>query len=418
MAIAQQIHWTKKIYAYKWGHGAFAMGVDLDFQNNIYVSGHCSSDLEGPYMNFVKKFTSQGTLIWEDTIPTPCDDIWNGGIVCDRTGNTYTFFRCNTGYIVKYDPTGQLVFYKSSGIYEPVQKVTIDQKGFIRAAAGGKFDSLGNCVNQISYSWDDFYAYDVVVDSTGNLFSIDSWTNNLEKRDSMGTVKWTYHLSNHVNIAADVSGNSYAVASGYQGANIFKWNASGQLVWTYTVPIGGQAAICGEGNFIYLVGQAWDSTGWLGMNVIKFDSSATHIWTLNIPYSGVMSDLWTPTGIIAKNNQVYICGWNSLEFPESFLININELEMVGIPLEIENDDKVMIFPTPVHSTFNLKYSSSYAGQINIKIRNLLGNCIYNTSHRNFNGSLSMQIDLDTSPGIYILEISGHGEPITKKLVVY
>ncbi|MBL0047024.1 MAG: T9SS type A sorting domain-containing protein [Bacteroidetes bacterium] len=80
----------------------------------------------------------------------------------------------------------------------------------------------------------------------------------------------------------------------------------------------------------------------------------------------------------------------------------------------KNSNTLLIYPNPTSGTFTLNMPSKISGNSNLKIRNLVGKAIYQTTLTN---TAVMHVDIrNFSAGIYIIEIESQSEVYRSKLV--
>ncbi len=69
------------------------------------------------------------------------------------------------------------------------------------------------------------------------------------------------------------------------------------------------------------------------------------------------------------------------------------------------DDNISIYPNPTDGRFNLKFSDTWAGEVNCQIIDIFGRSIYSNSLNNDLGSSSHDIDISSeNDGMYILQL--------------
>ena len=181
-----------------------SLGIATDGNDNLYISGRTSGDLEGSQQGngdaFVAKYDAEGTLQWTQQLGSPAGDE-SFDVAADSNGNVYITGRTlgdlggtnqgsNDAFIAKYDTDGTLQWTQQLG--------------------SSAFD----------------YGYSAVTDSIGDVY-ITGWTNGdlggtnqgsndafLAKYDGDGTLLWTEQLGSSTTefsfgIAADSSDNLY-----------------------------------------------------------------------------------------------------------------------------------------------------------------------------------------------------------------
>lgn len=80
--------------------------------------------------------------------------------------------------------------------------------------------------------------------------------------------------------------------------------------------------------------------------------------------------------------------------------------------ELNDDQKVNIFPNPVHGIISIESDKKIS---TVEIMNLVGEKIYSG---NINGELSAKIDLSSQPkGMYFIRIKSDGASAVKKIFI-
>lgn len=200
------------------------LGVDIDSNNDIYVTGRSSNGSDDDYLTI--KYNNAGTLIWSDVVD-------NGGtdravdIEVGSNNNIYVTGRSDNGtdddyYSIVYSPAGAILaesIYDYAGDDRPVALTTFPNGDF---AVTGKSD--GNITVAI-----DFNAVTVKFNSAGNLLWSASFS-YVALADDLPTA-----------IASDASGN--VAITGYSDTDasininneifIAAYSSSGTTLSTY-----------------------------------------------------------------------------------------------------------------------------------------------------------------------------------------
>ncbi|MEI6898991.1 MAG: T9SS type A sorting domain-containing protein, partial [Bacteroidota bacterium] len=81
-------------------------------------------------------------------------------------------------------------------------------------------------------------------------------------------------------------------------------------------------------------------------------------------------------------------------------------------------ESLSIFPNPTSGKINLDYTAASDGKIEVKILNLTGTSVMETTFNAMDGSNNFSMDLTGQPaGIYILELTSDHDRILKKVMV-
>jgi len=206
-----------------------ATGVAVDSAGNVYVAGATESFGAGQSEVFLLKYDSMGNLLFQTTWGGPQND-YASGLAVDAAGNVYV-----TGYtysygvtqgiasviLLKYDPSGNLLFQKTWGGAQ-------NDYG-----SGVAVDGAGNVyVTGYTYSFSVTpgvaNAFLLKYDSSGNLLLQNIWGGN---KGDYGYGIATDHAGNIY-----VSGYTYSFGPNSQGVNVFllKYDRSGNLLFQKT----------------------------------------------------------------------------------------------------------------------------------------------------------------------------------------
>lgn len=281
------------------------------------------------------------------------DEVGND-IVTDASGNSYSVGQFSSAsitfgsttltkvgggniYVVKHDPSGNVIWAKSFGGFGAIGKaICLDPSGNIYIAG--------------------MYMYNMTFGST-TLTSVDTTTNvgdiYITKLDSSGNVLWAKSAGGHVgdgaySIAADASGNVYitgyfkshtidfgsiSLTSPNNNASTFfiytdffiaKYDSSGNPVWAKiaggpgledgsSICVDAAGDILVAGNF-YMPSITFGSitltaTAAYNMFVVKYDSSGNAVWAQTGAASGSGSINHSAKGVATDaSNNVYVTG--------------------------------------------------------------------------------------------------------------
>ncbi|MCC9137317.1 SBBP repeat-containing protein [Pontibacter silvestris] len=259
----------------------YAKGVAIHKNDNIYITGSLGASSVDNNLgsgNFVIKYDASGGLLMSVNGLSTGD-----GIGTDSTGNFYlagntsgsTYGDSSPLLIVKYDPTGTLVYIQEAEgeSDKDVYAFTVDKAG--NSYATGEFTGTFGAAGEIAFdnvvlssapaAADAFFAkLGGVVSSQPDSDKVPSpeweWAHKLD--DGLGT-----------SIAVDNEGNSYL--AGYLGQyTVVKYNASGQMIWGKDASIGRVTAID--------VDEAGNSYMLTGAALSKFDPMGQRVWVKSI----------------------------------------------------------------------------------------------------------------------------------------
>lgn len=268
--------------------------VATDSSSNIYVAGFRQS------VNYleVAKYNSEGVLQWQKEFDFSATT--GKKIRIDNSGNVLVAMSNSSEIrVIKLTPAGAIIWQKN--VY-----------GWPSGCGGVQVGYVGVCS-----------------DTANNVYLAASptytnclYTYSITKLDSSGNVQWSRYLQNNmgasdfgVSIAADSSGNVYAVGSalmaggGYYKAYLVKYDTSGNLQWQRGIGSGESV----NSNF---AGVAVDSSGYVyvagiwGVSnrqalIAKYDSSGTLQWNKTI---GAGTPTYGTGLAIDSSSNVYITG--------------------------------------------------------------------------------------------------------------
>jgi hypothetical protein len=210
--------WTKTVSS---DNGDDAYGIAIDSNNNVYITGYTTGILDGTNAGiwdaFLRKYDSDGAILWTKQLGTTKDDRAFGAST-DSSNNVYV-----TGY------TGYNLAGTSKGGHD----------AFLR-----KYDSAGAILwtKQLGSTLQD-QAKGVSTDSNNNVYITGFTKGNLDgetigngidafltKYNSAGTLLWKKQLgTSAVDSALDVSidSNNNVYITGYTTSNLDGTNAGG-----------------------------------------------------------------------------------------------------------------------------------------------------------------------------------------------
>jgi len=372
-------------------------GIDTDTADNVFITGSYYGPLifgtniiNGSGV-FIVKYDSEGNTIWAKGTGSVGS---SNGITTDVSGNIYVTGNYSSSsivfgvdtlinggvynmFIVKYDPSGNLIWANGS-------------------ATTGQVN-----------------AYGIANDATGNIYVI-------------GQYESVAKFAN-INLAN----------AGYTDIFIVKYNASGNVIWAKG--IGGTTYDWGFGittdalNNVYITGHFNSSSitfgtftlvnaGGYDIYVTKYNASGNVIWAKragNTSYDDSFSVTCDYIGNIYITGRYYS---SSISFGTDTLINVSnssndadiyiaKLDILTEGIEENTHIQNTISPNPTTSFFQISNTQNIK---NITIKNILGKEVYQAN--NINKSV-VDIDItDYSAGVYFVELQSDNTTITKKIV--
>lgn len=332
-----------------------AWGTCTDASGNVYVTGYYSASITfGTYTltnsgitdMFIAKYDPLGNVLWAKNAGGTGNDA--GTTICADASGAYvtgyfnsasivfgTFTLTSSGaediFIVKYDPSGNVLWAKSSGGPNGDEGWGVTKDGLGNIYFSGRFFSPSISIGTYTLS------------NNGNS---DMY---LTKFDAAGNVIWAksgggISFDEAFSCAADASGNIYMTGlydspsmvigtstvtnAGNQDVFLLKYNTSGNVVWAKS--IGSSAHDQGWGvttdpsGNVYLTGTYYSSSITFGtytltnagnndVFIAKYDASGNVLWANSTGASG--HDMGIGAAIDATGN-VYITGRyeNSITF--------------------------------------------------------------------------------------------------------
>ncbi len=347
------------------GQQSASASVATDAAGNVYVTGtfYVSASFGGITLTshggtdiYVVKYDANGNVIWANEGGGPTTYDGSSAIVIDAAGDVVvtggyttsaTFGSTNisstlgsAGFIVKYDPSGNLLLAKSVGAGPGGSSISITSSS---TDAAGNIYTTGTFYGTVTLGTTtliapglgDNDAYIAKFDPSGNPL----WANKGGSTSTSGDYGW--------GIITNAAGESYI--SGYYTANasfsgiplsnhgsadifIAKYDASGAILWAKgaggtNLDEGRALAFDNSGN-IYVTGyflspsftfDGYSFTGQGGWDsfLIKLDPMGTILWTNQS--SGTASENTTGVAVDINDNSVYILGY----FDPSFSTTAN-----------------------------------------------------------------------------------------------
>lgn len=263
-------------------------GVDVDSNDNVYVSGYLSYDI------LTAKFNSSGVSQWQNTRNS----------TQHSSGNAYDVGWCSTV------DANNLIY---TGGYARTQQAGADQLYWMRHDSDGNNFLSRSLLGKVNGGGNGGGVWNGVdVDSSGNIFlaggatsttSVGSNAGLIAKYNSSAALQFQKQLSDangiiyYFGIRLDLDGNIYAVgysAADGQGGNdalIVKYNSSGALQWQKVLGSSGSEAfrevvISPNGAKIWAVGITPEGAGNRAFLITEWDSSGGLTWQRTLGNTG------------------------------------------------------------------------------------------------------------------------------------
>ncbi|GAM07794.1 thermophilic serine proteinase [Geobacter sp. OR-1] len=156
-------------------------GIAVEQSGNAVISGK-----SGSYEYTTAKYDPDGNLLWSRSFSNGSSIFETYGPVLDSSGNSYSSF---TSYfsgnytaayqfiVVKYDPSGKLLWARSGPLTEKAQGIGIDNKGDLYISGNsGKFffySSDGSPLRSKSYPVSNSYQRRTAINGEGRMYLVD-----------------------------------------------------------------------------------------------------------------------------------------------------------------------------------------------------------------------------------------------------
>ncbi len=470
-----ELAWAKYIGQRSYNFNTF---ITTDVFGNIYMTGHYKGEFEyetadGTFVMdsnetisaFVMKLDSNGDVIWGKSYGFA----WPYAITTDNLGNVFTTgrfrdtvdFDPNEGvfnltteiqegvFIQKLDSEGNLIWAKSMNGYGSgaCKGIVTDLEGNVYLTGEYEstidFDPGAEDLNLTSKGGKDIFVQKLDID--GDLVWIKSFGSEYDDLsrsiiiDNFSNVYLTGHFKNIIDF--DPSENEFLLESNGAGDGfILKLNSDGEFRWAKSI-----------GNYwnvddipsitmdvygdIYVTGKFLDEVDFdpgvdvfyltsldhYDFYILKLDSSGNFIWAKTM--GGESSDV--SKSITSDNwGNLYVTGNFSGDCDfDSDTANINftsfgngDIFVQKLTRFLENEqngtlDAAYIFPNPNSGLVNIELGN--LKDLSLKVITITGQLIY--QKENINTSF-YQFEINTAPGIYIIEISSNEETQQYKLV--
>ena len=266
------------LFTKQWGGAGndIARGIAVDIADNVYVTGSTDSFGNGRTQAFLLKYSSSGELQFSKTFGDTGNSYGNA-IAVDTLGNIYVAGTTTGaaggtfGLLLKYDPSGNLLFQQAWGNGNDYGTgVAVDPGGYVYVTGYTyslgltpgvssvillKYDSLGALIYQRIWGGrQNAYASAIAIDIDGNVY-VTGYTKSfsvtpgipsvlLLKFDSTGNLlfqrvwggnrgDFAYGIAVDAQENAYITGYTYSFGPNTQGANYFilRYDMSGNLLY-------------------------------------------------------------------------------------------------------------------------------------------------------------------------------------------
>ncbi|MGI6416679.1 MAG: SBBP repeat-containing protein [Thermoguttaceae bacterium] len=285
-----------------------ARGIAVGSDGAIFVAGETEGSLVGTnaggYDPFVRKYNADGTVAWTSQFGTTHHD-YVTGISADSSGNA-----CLTGYtdlghgFPSVDLHAFVCRYSADGTELWTREFSTTASSVTKGIAT---DSSGN-IYVAGYTYDSLAGtnagYEDAFVRTYNADGAELWTRQF------GTASFDRATGVSVDSCGDVylTGNTGGVYTRGADAFVRKYAANGDELWA--TQFGGfrlipdhSAAICSSGDIIYAAGYDWTGSAF----VSKYDVDGTALWTEQFGTGSTNA-----TGIATDSSgNVYVAGYTA-----------------------------------------------------------------------------------------------------------
>lgn len=373
------------------------------------------------------KYNADGILLWLHDVPQAIMKTMtlmkNGEVVVSGINylgyqpvfDSITLSGDYRFFMAKCDSSGNWLWAKEGGNYW-ASAMGVNENNEILTAGGLKIDEngniLGDFLQNLNISPDDFST-----DKEGNFFlmfrltsyhklyfngviyqsSSDNTNTFVAKFDSTGDFQWIKHFEGWIvgrKIITDDNGHlylsgsfteqliidSFELTSLFQEGFIAKLDQTGKVLWIKTSEHNGTYAAAGFFNMALDNGNNLIGTGLIA-NKKKFDA----LVVTGTGYHDVL---------LAKINQSETSGINVLSKPNAF----------------------SIYPNPFTGEIYLKAFLSEKEALEIRIFDVTGKVVFSENLKELEGILNKKIEIQESPGLYLIEVTGNKNRFVKKVI--
>jgi len=425
----------------------------IDSNSNLYlcgssyggISGNKTVDTYGETDFWIIKTDPLGNEIWQKSYGGTENDTFRDGLIVDNklfliggsnsgeSGIKTGFNRGNTDYwLICADTAGNVVWDKTYGGTEldAAYRMSIDNSGDYLYVFGVSTSNISYEKTEDCYGSTDYWILKVSIE-TGDL--IGDVTIGSEGHDICWMGPNILFLEDYLYLL----GSSYGDATGLKTENsrgmndywLVKLNTNLDFIWDKTIGGNGQddaSSLLANQNKILIAGQSDSDAGFEKTEDNYFNYK--DIWFVLIDTSGNilsdktigsdMPDMRTnlykdDSGIIVGSSifDSYVSGDFDADVYGDYDAWIFRLTGVWTSLsELNNDDKVTIYPNPAHSFVNIKLEDSKISIVNLY--KVSGKCILSQEST---GPLSIDVSTLVS-GVYIIKIL-HERNIDRKILI-
>jgi hypothetical protein len=457
----------------------YGLSLAIDPAGNIYLGGYFKStsiSIDGIVLSnpgspfgdpFLAKFDKDGNIIWARKSTNALSSDATTSITTDQSGNVYvtgTFISdvitfggttlTNSGaqsqelYIVKYSPSGEVLWAESFGGAgdEVGNAIAVDDQG--NAFLAGQFTSPSIIIGSTTLTNDNA--------PNNDLF--------LAKYNPNGDVLWAFRSGGSdsdylLSLASDGAGNMYGAGyfkstsmtigstalvnegSPFGDSFLAKFDGDGKTLWAQAVDDSessdGATDISTDiHGGVYLTGGFLSEQISFGsitlVNVaasaqdiylVKFDSEGNALWATST--GGDLNDVGNAIACDADGH-VYLAGIfasNEISFTSTTLSNsgfsTNDLFLATIGSTVStaegvSGDGLLLYPNPSTESINLEWNQDVSG-MTLTLSNETGQVMMRVP--NFSGK-SIVLPRNNFPaGVYFLSIADENEIITTRKIV-
>jgi hypothetical protein len=251
--------WSKKLGASSDSEGS---SIAIDSQGSLYVTGHTSGSLGGAHLGsrdvFLAKFNASGEPEWIEQFGTRNSD-WGTSVAVDAFDNVYVGGQAIfnpigpdhlSGFVWKYDPSGELLWNKS--IARPAESLTVDHENNVYAVGTTNEGLFGPHAGA-------FDAFVLKLNDSGDQL----WSRQFGSRGNEFAESVTVDLLGNIFVSGNSHGDGNSLYTDQLDAALTKFSASGVKLWTQLVGSdewdrGESVAVDSRGN-VYMSGYAQGS---------------------------------------------------------------------------------------------------------------------------------------------------------------